>query len=53
LPTALLKSDELISQIHESHGVIFAAQLECEEAAIKLQCLVDIAHFQRDVIEAY
>jgi hypothetical protein len=51
LRAALLKSNELVTQIGESHGVTLAAQFESEETAIESQRFVDIADFQRDMVE--
>src|SRR5262245_28370609 len=52
LPTALLKRQELISEIDESGIAVLAAQGEVEEAAVKRERLVDVADFERDVVDA-
>src|SRR5262249_51212305 len=53
LSAPLLEGDELVAQIDEGHGVALAAQLEREEVAVERQCLLDVCHLQRDVVEAY
>src|SRR5580692_3170695 len=53
LRAALLKRNELIAQVNESHRVTFTAQFKLEETAIECQGLVDIPHLQCDVVEAY
>src|SRR6516225_11191742 len=53
LPAALLKSNKLIAQVDEGHGVTLAAQLEFEETTVERQRLVNISYLQRNMIEAY
>jgi hypothetical protein len=52
LPAALLKGEELVAEIDESSIFALAVQLEVEQPAIKCQRLVDVADFDRNVIEA-
>jgi hypothetical protein len=53
LPAAFLKSDKLIAQVDEGHGVTLAAQFEPKEPPIECQRFIDIPHLQCDVVEAY
>src|SRR6185369_5452630 len=50
--TAPLQRNELIAQVDEGHGIAFAPQLECEEAAVERQRLLDVADLERDMVEA-
>jgi hypothetical protein len=51
LPAAFLKSQELVAEIDEGSILAPAAQLEIEQPAVKFQRLVDVADFDRHVIE--
>ncbi len=51
LAAALLQREELVAQVDEGHVLAFPAQLEVEEAGVKRQRCLDIAHFKRHVIE--
>src|SRR5262249_11804532 len=53
LPAPFLKGDELVAQVDKGHRVTLAAQLERKEAAVERQCLLDVSHLQRYVVEAY
>lgn len=52
LGTSRLQRDELIAKIDEGHCLALAAQLKVEDTAIERQRFLDIADFQRYVIEA-
>jgi tryptophan synthase beta subunit len=47
-----LQRDELVAKIDEGHHLVLAAQLKVEDAAIKCQRFLDIADFQRYMVEA-
>src|SRR5216684_5362767 len=47
-----LQRDELVAKIDEGHRLALAAQLKVENAAIECQRFLDIANFQRYVVEA-
>jgi hypothetical protein len=51
LSAALLEREKLIAQIDEGRGLVPAAKLEVEQAAVKRERLVDIADFESDVVE--
>ena len=51
LRAAFLQRDELIAQVDEGRGRVPAAKLEVKQPAIEGERLVDIADFERDVIE--
>jgi hypothetical protein len=46
------ESDKLVAEVDERHPRRAAAQLEAEDAAVKLERLVDVADFERDVVDA-
>jgi hypothetical protein len=47
-----LQCDELVAKIDEGHRLTLATQLKVEDAAIECQRFLDIADFQRDMVEA-
>ena len=45
--------DELVAHVDERHRAPDpAAQLELEEPAVPRECLVEVAHFERNVVDA-
>jgi hypothetical protein len=50
---AFLKRKELVAQINERHFLVFTAQLELEYPRVERQRFLDIAHFERNVIETH
>ena len=48
-----LERDELVTQIDERHILAFPAELEVEDPRVERKRFLDIAHFERDVIEAH
>jgi hypothetical protein len=50
---AFLKREELVTQINERHILVFPAKLELEYPRVERQCFLDIAHFERNVIETH
>ena len=52
LTTPLLQREELVTQVDERVRLASAAELESEQPAVEGQRLVDVAHFERDVVEA-
>jgi len=46
-----LQRDELVAKIDEGHRLALAAQLKIEDAAIECQRFLDIADFQRYMVE--
>src|SRR5882724_1804118 len=46
-----LQRDELVAKIDEGHRLALAAQLKSEDAAIECQRFLDIADFQRYMVE--
>src|SRR5690349_3508279 len=51
LGTALLKCEELVPQINERHGVVFAAKIKFKQATVKGQSCVDVTDLDSNVIE--
>ena len=51
LAPTLHECEKLITEIDKGVGVAFPAQLEIEEAAVERKRLLDITHFQGDVIK--
>jgi hypothetical protein len=47
-----LQCDELVAKINEGHRLALTAQLKVEDATIECQRFLDIADFQRYVVEA-
>jgi hypothetical protein len=43
----------LVTQINERHILVFPAKLEREYPGVERQCFLDIAHFERNVIETH
>ena len=52
LPASLGKGDELVADVDERHAAGAAAQLEVEDPAVELERRLDVAHFERDVVDA-
>ena len=52
LRAPLGESKELVAHIDECHPRHAAAQVEVEQRSVELERLVEIAHFERDVVEA-
>src|SRR6516162_759678 len=48
-----LKREELVAQINERHVPVPPAKLELEYPRVERQCFLDIAHFERNVIETH
>src|SRR5919197_2359430 len=44
--------DELVAHVDEGHPAGAPAQLELEDAPVELERLLDIAHLERDVVQA-
>ena len=53
LAAPLLQRDELVAEIDERIRIAPAPELEREEPAVESECLVDVADFERDVIESH
>jgi hypothetical protein len=51
LSPTLLQRQKLIAEVNEGHVLAFPAKLESEDPSIERQRLVDIAHFEGDVVE--
>src|SRR4029450_183977 len=52
LRSSLREGDELIADVDERHPSEVAPELELEDPAVPLERLVDVADFQRDVVDA-
>ena len=52
LAASLLQREELVAQVDEGIGLAAAAERELEELAVEVECFVDVADFERDVVEA-
>ena len=48
-----LKREELVAQINERHVPVPPAKLELKYPRVERQCFLDIAHFERNVIETH
>ena len=53
LAAALGERQELVAHVDERHARSAAAELECEQAAVEIECLVEVADLERDVVDAY
>ena len=53
LLATLLQRDELVAEIDERIRIAPAPELEFEKPAVERECLVDVADFERDVIESH
>jgi hypothetical protein len=52
LRTARRERDELVAHVDEGHAAAAAAQLELEDSPVERERFFDVAHFERDVVEA-
>ena len=44
--------DELVADVDEGHAPGAAAELEVEDPAVELECVVDAPDLERDVVDA-
>jgi hypothetical protein len=52
LSSALLQCEELVAQIDEGRSAALAPKREVKQLTIERQCLFDITHFERYVVDA-
>jgi hypothetical protein len=50
---SFLKGKELVAQVDERHVLVLPAKLELEYPPVERERFLDIAHLERNVIEAY
>jgi hypothetical protein len=53
LAASLLKRDELVTEVNESHFLAFPADLEIEYPGIERERFLNVAHFKCNVIETH
>src|SRR6185369_10782178 len=47
-----LQREEMVAEVDEGHARLLAAKLQGEELAVEIECLVDVADLDRNMVEA-